>query len=130
MQKFIGIGRLTKDTELTTTTNGVNVAKNTIAINRKFKNADGQYEADFINIVAWRNVADLLNKYVKKGDRIGVVGSVQTRNYEAADGTRRYITEVVVDELEFLENKNNNNEKEVNNLKLEPISDSDLPFWL
>ena len=126
MQKFIGIGRLTKDTELTTTTNGVNVAKNTIAINRKFKNADGQYEADFINIVAWRNVADLLNKYVKKGDRIGVVGSVQTRSYEAADGTRRYVTEVVVDELEFLENKNNNNENEV--AELEPISDNDLPF--
>ncbi len=128
MQKFIGIGRLTKDTELTTTTNGVNVAKNTIAINRKFKNANGEYEADFINIVAWRNVADLLNKYVKKGDRIGVVGSVQTRNYEAADGTRRYVTEVVVDELEFLENKNNNNEAKVNNLKLEPVSDENLPF--
>ncbi len=128
MNKVILIGRVTKDTELTTTTNGINVAKNTIAVNRKFRNANGEYEADFINIVAWRNVADLLNKYVKKGDRIGVVGSVQTRKYDAADGTRRYVTEVVVDELEFLENKNNNNEKEVNDLKLEPVSDENLPF--
>ncbi len=128
MNKIILIGRVTKDTELTTTTNGVNVAKNTIAVNRKFRNADGQYDADFINIVAWRNIADLLNKYVKKGDRIGVVGSVQTRNYEAADGTRRYVTEVVVDELEFLENKNNNNDNEVNNLKFEPVLDENLPF--
>lgn len=128
MNKVILIGRVTKDSELITTMNGVNVARNTIAVNRKFKNADGDYEADFINIVAWRNVADLLNKYVKKGDRIGIVGSIQTRSYDAQDGTKRYVTEVVVDELEFLENKNNNNEAEANNLKLEPIDDDDLPF--
>ena len=128
MNKVILISRLTKDTELTTTTNGVNVAKNTIAVNRKFKNANGEYETDFINIVAWRNLAELLHKYTKKGDRVGIVGSIQTRSYDAPDGTKRYVTEVVVDELEFLENKNNNNENEVNNLKLEHISDDDLPF--
>jgi single-strand DNA-binding protein len=128
MNRVTLIGRVTKDTELITTTNGVNIAKNTIAVNRKFRNADGEYEADFINIVAWRNVADLLDKYVKKGDRIGIIGSIQTRSYDAQDGSRRYVAEVVVDELEFLENKNNNNESEVSNLKLEPISDDDLPF--
>lgn len=126
MNKVILIGRVTKDTELTTTTNGVNVAKNTIAVNRKFKNADGEYEADFINIVAWRNVANLLNNYVKKGDRVGVAGSIQARSYDAQDGTKRYVTEVVVDELEFLENKNNNNENKVNESVDE--SESDLPF--
>lgn len=126
MNKVILIGRVTKDTELTTTTNGVNVAKNTIAVNRKFRNADGEYEADFINIVAWRNVANLLNNYVKKGDRVGVAGSIQARSYDAQDGTKRYVTEVVVDELEFLENKNNNNENEVNESVDE--SESDLPF--
>lgn len=128
MNKVVLIGRVTKDSELITTMNGVNVARNTIAVNRRFKNSDGEYEADFINIVAWRNVADLLDKYVKKGDRIGIIGSIQTRSYDAQDGTKRYVTEVVVDELEFLENKNNNNEAEANNLKLEPIDDDDLPF--
>lgn len=123
MNKFNGIGRLTKDAELTTTTNGVNVARFTIAINRKFKNADGDYEADFINCVAWRNTADLISKYTKKGDRIGVCGSVQTRSFDAQDGSKRYVTEIVVDEIEFLEKK-----EATNNENLEPINDSDLPF--
>jgi single-strand DNA-binding protein len=128
MNKVILTGRVTKDSELTTTTNGVNIAKNTIAVNRKFKNADGEYEADFINIIAWRNVADLLNKYVKKGDRVGIIGSIQTRSYDAPDGSKRYITEVVVDELEFLESKNVTKDNPENNAELEHISDDDLPF--
>lgn len=123
MNKFNGIGRLTKDAELTTTTNGVNVARFTIAINRKFRNADGDYEADFINCVAWRNTADLISKYTKKGDRIGICGSVQTRSFDAQDGTKRYVTEIVVDEIEFLEKK-----EVTNNENLEPINESDLPF--
>jgi len=128
MNKVILIGRVTKDTELTTTTNGVNVAKNTLAVNRKFKNANGEYEADFINIIAWRNLAELLHKYTKKGDRVGIVGSIQTRSYDAPDGSKRYITEIVVDELEFLESKNVTKDSPENNAKLEPISDDDLPF--
>lgn len=126
MNKFNGIGRLTKDAELTTTTNGVNVAKFTIAINRKFRNADGDYEADFINCVAWRNTADLISKYTKKGDRIGVCGSVQTRSFDAQDGSKRYVTEIVVDEIEFL--STNNTEKKDEPTKLEPIDSSELPF--
>lgn len=126
MNKFNGIGRLTKDAELTTTTNGVNVARFTIAINRKFKNADGDYEADFINCVAWRNTADLISKYTKKGDRIGVCGSVQTRSFDAQDGSKRYVTEIVVDEIEFL--STNNTEKKDEPTKLEPIDSSELPF--
>lgn len=126
MNKFTGIGRLTKDAELTTTTNGVDVARFTIAINRKFKNADGDYEADFINCVAWRNTADLISKYTKKGDRISVCGSVQTRSFDAQDGTKRYVTEIVVDEVEFLSTNNTENKDELT--KLEPIDSSELPF--
>lgn len=128
MNKVILIGRLTKDTELTTTTSGVSIARNTLAVNRKFKNADGNYETDFINIVAWRNLAELLHKHTKKGDRVGIVGSIQTRSYDAPDGSKRYITEVMIDELKFLESKNDAKDSSEDNAKLEPISDDGLPF--
>jgi single-strand DNA-binding protein len=133
MNKVILIGRLTKDTELTTTTSGVSIAKNTLAVNRKFKNADGNYETDFINIVAWRNLADLLHRYRKKGDRVGIVGSIQTRSYDAPDGSKRYVTEVIAEEVEFLSEKLQvESEAESQETKpcakLIPIENDDLPF--
>jgi len=130
MNKAILIGNLTKDPELNTTTNGTNVTNFTLAVQRRFKNAQGEYEADFINVIAWRQTAEFVHKYFKKGKKMAVVGNIQTRNYEAQDGTNRYVTEVVADEVEFVERKGSDNsggtQKEVN--KLEPIEDDTLPF--
>ncbi len=124
MQKFICIGNLTKDPDLTTTTSGLSVAKFTVAVPRKFKNAQGEKEVDFLNVVVWRTLADNCHKYLKKGSKCCVVGQVQNRSYEAQDGTKRYITEIVAEEVEFLNTKSAET-KENNNV--EEIEDS-LPF--
>lgn len=130
MNKVILIGNLTKDPEITTTTNGISVVRFTLAISRRFTNAEGEREADFINIVAWRGLAENAHKFLKKGSKAGVVGSMQTRTYDAADGTKRYVTEVVADEIEFLNSRSGDEPRRENNdvSKLEPIDDSDLPF--
>ena len=132
MQKFICIGNLTKDPDLTTTTSGLSVAKFTVAVPRKFKNAQGEKEVDFLNVVVWRTLADNCGKYLKKGSKCSVVGTVQNRSYEAQDGTKRYITEIVAEEVEFLSTapkKEETNTKE-NEPELTPIDDVliDLPF--
>lgn len=101
MNKVILVGRLTKEPELRTTANGVSVASFTVAVNRRFKNAEGNYDADFINCIAWRNTADFIAKSFGKGQQIGLVGSIQTRNYEK-DGKKVYVTEVAVDEVYFV----------------------------
>ena len=128
MNKWQGIGNLTKDVELTTTPNGVSVAKFTIAVQRRYSNADGQREADFINCIAWRNTAENLAKYCHKGDKVAVVGTLQTRNFEAQDGTKRYLTEIVADEVEFISTKKDG-EKPEKRPDLTPIDDDNkLPF--
>lgn len=104
MNKAILVGRLTKDPELKTTGSGVNVCSFTIAVNRRFKNAEGNYDADFINCVAWRQQAEFLSRFFAKGRMVGVCGSIQTRNYER-DGQRVYVTEVVADEISFVDSK-------------------------
>lgn len=140
MNKVILVGNLTRDPELVTTNNGISLCRFTLAVQRRFSN-DGEREADFINIVVWRGQADNCYKYLKKGSKAGVVGSIQTRSYDGNDGTKRYATEVVAEEVEFLSNKSSSNEAEapsesgskstgksdvVN--KFEPIDDDNLPF--
>ncbi len=105
MNKAILVGRLTRDPELRTTANGVSVCSFSIAINRRFKNAEGNYDADFINCVAWRQQAELLAKYFAKGRMVGVVGSIQTRSYDNKDGVKVYVTEVAADEIHFVDSK-------------------------
>lgn len=105
MNKAILIGRLTKDPELKTTANGVSVCTFSIAINRRFKNSDGNYDADFINCVAWRQQAEFLAKHFSKGRMVGVAGSIQTRNFDNKDGQKVYVTEVAVDEVHFVDSK-------------------------
>jgi single-strand DNA-binding protein len=102
MNKAFLVGNLTRDPELRSTTSGVPVCSFSIAINRRFKNASGQQETDFINIVAWRQLAELCARYLQKGRKVGVVGAIQTRTYEAQDGSKRSAFEVVADEVEFL----------------------------
>lgn len=126
MNKAILIGRTTKEVELTQTASGVSVAKFNLAVQRKFKNGDGEYETDFLNIVVWRNTAEFCKKYVKKGDRIGVVGSIQVRSYETQNGEKRYVTEIVADEIELLSPKEKSEEQE--KPKEQNIDDGTLPF--
>lgn len=102
MNKAILIGNLTRDPEMRTTASGVSVCTFTLAINRRFANPQGVREADFINIVTWRQLADLCGRYLAKGRKCSVIGSIQTRSYDAQDGSKRYVTEVVADEVEFL----------------------------
>ena len=105
MNKVILIGNLTKDPEMRTTQSGVSVTSFTVAVQRRYKYADGERQADFINCVAWRGTAEFIAKYFTKGQKIGVVGSLQTRSYDDQNGARRYVTEVVVDEAEFAGSK-------------------------
>ena len=104
MNKAILVGRLTKDPELRTTPSGVSVCRFTVAVNRRFKNAEGNYDADFINCVAWRQQAEFLARFFAKGRMVGLVGSIQTGSYEK-DGQRVFTTEVVADEISFVDSK-------------------------
>ena len=104
MNKAILVGRLARDPELRTTASGVSVCSFSVAVNRRFKNAEGNYDADFISCVAWRQQVEFLAKYFAKGSMVGLVGSIQTRNYEK-DGQRVYVTEVSCDEIHFVESK-------------------------
>ena len=104
MNKVILIGRLTKDPELRRTPTDVSVVQFTIAVNRAYQQ-NGEKQADFINCVAWRNQAENLAKYIKKGGQIAVEGSIQTRSYDDQNGVRRFVTEVVCNSYVFLESK-------------------------
>lgn len=102
MNKAILVGRLTRDPEVKSTTTGKTVATFTLAIDRRFKNADGQKEADFINVVVWGKTAEVVEKYLLKGHLTSVIGRIQTRTYEGTDGIKRYVTEVVCEELNLM----------------------------
>ena len=134
MNRVFLIGNLTKDPELATTNSGVSVCRFALAVSRNFSNADGERETDFLNIIVWRGQAENCHKYLKKGSKCAISGSIQVRNYDAPDGTKRYVTEIVADNVEFLNSKNGQGEgqdklddkKEVSDL--EPIDDDTLPF--
>lgn len=112
------VGRLTADPDLRYTPNGVATATFTLAVNRNFKNTNGEREADFINCVIWRKQAENLANFAKKGSLVGITGRVQTRNYENQQGQRVYVTEVVADQFQMLESRNqggNNQDTGVSN---------------
>ncbi|MEA4897811.1 single-stranded DNA-binding protein [Bacillota bacterium Meth-B3] len=102
MNKAILIGNLTRDPEARTTSSGIPMTTFTLAVNRRFTNQQGVREADFIPIITWRQQAELCARYLTKGRKCAVVGTIQTRSYDAQDGTKRYVTEVVADEVEFI----------------------------
>lgn len=107
MNKVFLIGNLTKDPEMRSTQSGVAVCNFTIAVNRRFHNPQtGQQETDFLNIIAWRQLAELCSKYLAKGRKVAVTGSIQTRTYEAKDGSKRTAWDIVADEVEFLTPQN------------------------
>lgn len=102
MNKVILIGNLAKDPDLRATATGKSVATFDLAVQRRFAGPDGQRKADFLPIVTWGNLADLCAEYLAKGRKVAVIGELQTRSYEAKDGTKRYVTEIKADEVEFL----------------------------
>lgn len=108
INRVVLVGRLTKDPEFRTTQSGVDVATFTLAVNRTFTNAQGEREADFINIVVFRQQAHNVNNYLSKGKLAGVDGRIQSRSYENQEGRRIFVTEVVADSVQFLEPKNSN----------------------
>lgn len=106
MNQAILTGRITKDLELNYTGNGTAVLNFSIAVERPFKNKNGERETDFINLVAFRNTAENINKFFNKGDGIGVIGRIQTGSYENKEGQRVYTTDVIVDQFDFpIQNK-------------------------
>lgn len=133
MNKVFLIGNLTKDPELSTTNSGINYCRFSLAVSKRFAQP-GERDAEFINIVAWRVQADNCHKYLKKGSKACVVGSLQTRSYDAQDGSKRYVTEVVAEEVEFLSTKSsmdsfsNATSADGDAGDLQPIEDDTLPF--
>ncbi len=113
MNKVFLVGRLTKDPDLKYLSNNTPVANFSIAINRPFESQGGERGADFINIVVWRKQAENVKKYVGKGSLVGIDGRIQTRNYDGQDGKKVYVTEVVADNVQFLESKGQRSENGV-----------------
>ena len=105
MNKVFLVGRLTRDPELRYGANNMAVMRSSLAVDRQFANQNGEREADFINIVAFSNRAETMKKYLVKGSQIAVAGRIQTGSYDAQDGTKRYTTDVVVEEFQFLDSK-------------------------
>ena len=135
MNKVILVGNLTRDPELTETPTGVAVCRFAIAVSREYANADGTRETDFFNITVWRGRAENCGKYLKKGNKVAIVGSLQNRSYEDKDGIKRNVTDVIANEVEFLTPKSAQGEDEVpvvssrrERPQLEAIDDNQLPF--
>ena len=135
MNKAVLIGNLTRDPELSTIPNGTSVCKFGIAVNRRFANSEGNRDVDFFNIVAWRALGENCGKFLKKGSKVGVVGQIQTRSYEAQDGSKRHVTEIVADEVEFLNrvgdsggHSGSGSSGSSGPEEMVPVSDDTLPF--
>ena len=106
MNKVFLIGNLVRDPEVRATQSGISVCNFTVAVNRRFKKENGEQETDFLNVIAWRQLAELCGKYLAKGRKVAVTGSIQTRTYEAKDGSKRTAWDIVADEVEFLTPQN------------------------
>lgn len=129
------IGRLTRDAELRYTPSNIATAQFNIACNRNFKNTNGEYDADFINCVMWREQAERFCNWTKKGMLVGIMGRIQTRSYEGNDGKRVYVTEVVAENFQVLEKRDNTANQNSMTEQMPPnyanpmdIDESDLPF--
>ena len=135
MNKVYLIGNLTRDPELAETSSGIKVCRFAIAVNRTYAQSDGTRETDFFNITVWRNQAENCGRYLKKGSKVAIVGSLQNRSYEDKDGIKRNVTDIIASEVEFLASRSATDGEEIPQAqprrerpKLEPVSDDDLPF--
>lgn len=142
MNKCIFVGNLTRDPETGSTNSGISYCRFSIAVNRTYSNANGEREADFINIVTWRGLADNCGRYLQKGSKVCVCGQLQTRTFDGQDGNKRYVTEIVADDVEFIGSRSaatGDNEsapalapkttnKKVSELKPIETDEDDFPF--
>lgn len=144
INRVVLVGRLTKDPEHRQTQSGVSTATFTLAVNRTFKNKNGEREADFINVVVFRQQAENVSKYLSKGSLAGVDGRIQSRSYENKEGQRVFVTEVVADSVQFMDSKGSNQQNSQpqqqrgqapagnnpfgNNNSANDLDDSMLPF--
>lgn len=142
MNKIIITGNLCKDIDLRYSPSNIAVVQNTVAVRNDFKNANGDYDSEFINIVVWRQAAEFLSKYAAKGSKVLVEGRLTNRSYDKQDGTKGYITEVVAEKIELLNSpaKSGNNEQKPDEKIVEQndpfkefgnevqLDESDLPF--
>lgn len=133
MNKVILIGNLTRDPDSGETNSGISFCTFSIAVNRPYSDSNGERQTDFFSIKTWRGQADNCAKYLKKGSKVGVVGSLQTRSYEDNDGNKRNVTEIVASEVEFLSSASKGDDGETvraqrNRPQLEPVEDDNLPF--
>jgi len=130
MNKAILIGNLTKDPELKSLANGTSVCNFSIAVNRRFASQDGTRATDFFNVVAWRALGENCGKFLTKGKKVCVIGEIQTRSYDAQDGSKRYITEIVADEVEFLSPRQGGEAGMSSPAEdgMQPVEDDNLPF--
>lgn len=136
MNKVILVGNLTRDPELSETQSGVAVCRFAIAVSRDYANSDGTRETDFFNITVWRGRAENCGKYLKKGNKVAIVGSLQNRSYEDKDGIKRNVTDIVANEVEFLTPKSAQTDVDTDapapsrreRPQLEAIDDNQLPF--
>lgn len=124
MNRVTMIGRLAKDPDLRTTQSGISVCTFPLAVQRRFADHNGERQADFFNVVCWRGLADNCAKYMQKGRMIAVQGSLQNRSYEDKNGNKRTITEIIADEVEFLDRKVETDQSEA----YEEVETGDLPF--
>lgn len=133
MNKVFLIGRLVRDPELRYTGSNIAVCSFSIAVNRNFANANGEREADFINIVVWRKQAENCKNYINQGSLVAIDGRIQTRSYDDQNGQKRYVTEVVADNVQFLETKSSREERAANtnsSTNISPydfVADQDIP---
>ena len=136
MNKVELIGRITAEPELRYTMSNKGFTRFNLAVNRKYKNENGETPADFISIVAWEKLAEIICKYVHKGNRIAIVGRIQTGSYEREDGTKGYNTDIIAEDISFLESKNKEQKPEPEDESDSfadfgnsiDITDDDLPF--
>ena len=130
MNRCIFTGNLTKDPEMQTTSSGLSVCRFNIAVNRSYTDANGDRGTDFINVIAWRGLAENCGKYLTKGSKVCVCGSMQNRSYEDKEGNKRQLTEIIAQDVEFLSVKKADEDKPKNKSKeeLKPIEDGDLLF--
>jgi single-strand DNA-binding protein len=131
LNKVVLIGRLTKDPENRSTQGGTSVTTFTLAVDRNYINQSGERETDFLPVVTFKGLADTCYRYLEKGRLVAVSGRIQTRSYEGNDGKRRYVTEIIADEINFLERKQENSQQGSKTAPagFEPVyNDSELPF--
>lgn len=129
MNRITLVGRLTRSPELLVTSGGVSVARMTVAVDRRYKDANGDKQTDFINVVAWRTLADNCCRYLTKGKQVAVEGSLQIRTYEDKDGNKRTAAEVVADNVEFLSPASERKQERIEDLPpADEDDDMELPF--